>query len=885
MSEIINIYPPIIPSYFPAFDKTQSKYRIYFTLSIFNSENDYNFNFTQVRVDYQNTNNSALNSLAGIKFVSAQWDQDNNGYYIELSKDDLKNGFEINQFYKVQIRLCSSQIKLDNDDVPNIHTIDWQNTNQSYYSEWSSVCIIKGIQPPELKLNNFEQSQTNIDSYELRTQTFIVAGSFTFEDNEREYIKSYQINLYEQLENSDLLLYATDTIFTEYNNPNEINYTLKYRLQPDIDYKIEINYETNNMFKEATSISFRYAFGGLAVPRTTISAENDDSEGRIKVTISSYEGTSIYNGFTICRSSNLNDFTIWEDMHNITILNPVDEYIWYDNTVQHGIWYKYSIQRQNSSGIRGVPIEINEPVLASFEHSFLTTGVRQLNIKFNPQINSFSKKIAESVIETIGSKYPFIRRNGSMEYKTFTVSGLISSYMDEENLFTDKAEIYGKYKTLYNEYNEINDIKDYTDILYEKEFRTKVMDFLYDNTVKLFRSPTEGNILVKLSNISFTPEVVLGRMLYNFSATAYEIDDINIDNYLKYNIVILNKITNDEVFGTYEKIGQLYNYSFEKETNIIELILEKEQASYINNEFALTLDKIHWIRIEFNSNSYLINDKSGMEPFIISNNYKWQPGDNIIEGYLVTLNNNLYIIQDTMGVHTVINNEDYLHAGSFFELTEENDNIISSLSFPVDTIATIDYYATFKESKTNEVQIDNTYQLVTYYITVGQEAGSFKPMISLKNILQEKYALQLQNTVYSLVAIEKVLIEAGVGTIVQIKRINDNHIVRYIIDNTNSLIIGDALNTIEELYFEGLHFEKTVNNLPREGEFFEEKFIYSTFEDIDIPKERHAYTINNQRYLYLNSKWFILSKDNDISCEIDAIIDYYCRLQKGERLV
>ena len=54
------------------------------------------------------------------------------------------------------------------------------------------------------------------------------------------------------------------------------------------------------------------------------------------------------------------------------------------------------------------------------------------------------------------------------------------------------------------------------------------MDFLYANNVKLFRSTQEGNILVKLMDISFTPEAQLGRMIYSFSATAHEVDECSI---------------------------------------------------------------------------------------------------------------------------------------------------------------------------------------------------------------------------------------------------------------------------------------------------------------------------------------------------------------------
>jgi hypothetical protein len=38
-------------------------------------------------------------------------------------------------------------------------------------------------------------------------------------------------------------------------------------------------------------------------------------------------------------------------------------------------------------------------------------------------------------------------------------------------------------------------------------------------------------------NISLSPEDTLGRMLHNFSATAYEIADFNYNNLIKYNMI------------------------------------------------------------------------------------------------------------------------------------------------------------------------------------------------------------------------------------------------------------------------------------------------------------------------------------------------------------
>ena len=38
-------------------------------------------------------------------------------------------------------------------------------------------------------------------------------------------------------------------------------------------------------------------------------------------------------------------------------------------------------------------------------------------------------------METMGSKYPFMFKNGNVSYKDFPISGLISYLSDEENLF------------------------------------------------------------------------------------------------------------------------------------------------------------------------------------------------------------------------------------------------------------------------------------------------------------------------------------------------------------------------------------------------------------------------------------------------------------------
>jgi len=59
-------------------------------------------------------------------------------------------------------------------------------------------------------------------------------------------------------------------------------------------------------------------------------------------------------------------------------------YIWYDNSIESGVYYKYRIQENVANGDF---IESKEPVICVFEDIFLTCGDRQLKIQFNPSVS------------------------------------------------------------------------------------------------------------------------------------------------------------------------------------------------------------------------------------------------------------------------------------------------------------------------------------------------------------------------------------------------------------------------------------------------------------------------------------------------------------------
>ena len=231
------------------------------------------------------------------------------------------------------------------------------------------------------------------------------------------------------------------------------------------------------------------------------------------------------------------------------MLNSISDYFNYiDNTVEQGLIYNYKLCRvavdwNENEGLYTYKLyegQMSE-IEVDYEPIQLSDKNKQLSIAFNPKINSFKNTIQEQKLDTLGGQYPFIFRNGRMNYKEIGISGLISYHMDNDNLFMQDEELGltpdnimwrpedgFKFRTTSHQgYN----------IAAERKFRNKVIEWLTNGKPKLLRSPNEGVFIVRLMNVSLTPNEQLGRLLYNFQATAYEIAENNLNNLNKYELI------------------------------------------------------------------------------------------------------------------------------------------------------------------------------------------------------------------------------------------------------------------------------------------------------------------------------------------------------------
>ena len=601
MSVVSNLFPPIMNTYMPAFIYNQSC-RVYFSISQYNTlstqgtnnSSTIDVNKVQVSVRRQVNNRSALNETLypnEIKICSLSVDTDrasNDKYYITISNSDIKNGFNLNQYYKVQIRFTDTQATA----LPGQGGIaSWLSQNLEHFSQWSSVTLIYGISNPNIKLSGYAETGTST----ITNGTPIQGYYYFSQSTDKQRLKSYRIKIYKK-SNNELIEDSGQLLINNYNNSKQLLYLPKYDFKKNIVYKLSIQVLTNNLYTWPTEKVYNFKIYNQILPQFDVSTELDQDiqNGCLRITFTShyldpqdqlrytydpdpenrvngktlyltltdsqgsfasatfvddYEGLVLYNEtnmdhdlsigtkLEIKRCCNLNNFEIWEYIDTVTISQKnVKRLIWLDCTVQPGVWYKYHVIRYGSTGLKTSEVFFNQPKMVASEDIFLTGGGRQLRIRFDPQISGFNIKTSQALIETIGSKYPFIRKNSNISYQSFQLSGTISHFMDTElNLFkASKQQLYGEYKQLYDNYNEQHKIDSYYDFVYEKYFRKKVIEFLYDGNIKTFRSLTQGNILVRLMDISFTPNTSLGRMIYSFSCTVYQVADNTIDNYQFY---------------------------------------------------------------------------------------------------------------------------------------------------------------------------------------------------------------------------------------------------------------------------------------------------------------------------------------------------------------
>lgn len=299
------------------------------------------------------------------------------------------------------------------------------------------------------------------------------------------------------------------------------------------EYEIYYQVRTiNNLYLQSYFYRLKKMVAPFISPNITLTHNLNQEEGYVSIQMNiktQDEGANVGGNFKIVRSSEDSNYTEWVDIGEINTWHFSTSLRLEDWTVEQGKFYKYALIQYNDKNQVSEKLLSNngEAIWINFDHMYLSDGEHQLKIKFNPKVSSFKNTILESKQDTIGGKYPFIFRNGQVKYKEFQISGLISYLMDEDENFISWNKIHinnAQNNTDMSQKSRVatTNLVDYN-ISAEREFKLAVLEWLNNGKPKLFRSATEGNYVVRLMNISLSPDEKLGRMLHTFSATAYEV--------------------------------------------------------------------------------------------------------------------------------------------------------------------------------------------------------------------------------------------------------------------------------------------------------------------------------------------------------------------------
>ena len=510
----MKLYPPHINGSIPAF--YGNKLTIPFTMNKTVSKNEVGGFKLLIKTSHSNKLLATLGVYTE-KDKLPPWSFDFGEVYFTIPDDC--NYLHIGNYYKLQLA--------------------YVNANDGTIGYYSSVGVVKYTSKPNVSVDSLEPGKVNMNENRY-------IGSYNQSGSDKdttEKVYSYRFNIYDNAgnlhETSGECLHNSfedENVFSSYDE-----YVLKKDLIINKNYTIQYIVKTNNGLVEK-SPKYRIMQKETIDPeiRAQLIAKLNHNNAYVDLSLIGEKDKygieySASGSYVIRRASSKDNFTEWDSILFFRLNGQApSRWLWKDFTVEHGYTYKYAIQQFNDSGLYSNKIESNE-IFISFEDMFLWDGKRQLKVRFNPKVTSFKTNILEAKMDTIGSQYPFIFRNGNVNYKEFPISGLISYQMDEENLFIDKNKlIVENFETNLTDEN----------IASERIFKNEVLDWLNDGNPKLFRSPSEGNFIVRVFKPTLSPTDTVNRMLHTFSATVYEVAGFNYESLLEWGFIELIDVSN-----------------------------------------------------------------------------------------------------------------------------------------------------------------------------------------------------------------------------------------------------------------------------------------------------------------------------------------------------
>ena len=534
MAAINRLYPPSIAGTIPSFytTNTGTSLEVPFSMNVTVS----NAAVKGMRLRLKTTSTDIV--IANIFSQKYGDDAQNRSVIYELT-DDIVAKLVVGNFYKVQLAYVD------------------QAGNDGYYS---TVAIVKYTAKPIVEIAGL-----NMQSVTAVSNTSFV-GTYQNEDaSEKVYQYRFVFSNAEgvELQNTGWLIHNTQTD-TELDSSSD-ECLLAFNLVEGETYRIQYSIITNNgLMLNTVNYEITQTAVSISTLNVYIRADIDTENARVILNIlpeaayllqNKLEEYPLLGNFVISRRDLQSEKQLWETIAEVPInmaLTKTKGYQYIDYAIESGAKYMYSIQKVNSKNIYSKRVSTANVVIPTFEDAFLYDGTRQLRIRFNPKISSFKSVVSETKKTTLGRQFPFILRNGILNYKEFPIAGLISYHIDNDELFMKKTELdagwilTGEALDSFGDKNATQTRSSFIEpgtslsdanFTYERKFKLAVLDWLNNGQIKLFKSPQEGSYIVRLTNISLTPNDTVSRLLHSFNCTASEVDRFNVSTLANYSLL------------------------------------------------------------------------------------------------------------------------------------------------------------------------------------------------------------------------------------------------------------------------------------------------------------------------------------------------------------
>lgn len=329
------------------------------------------------------------------------------------------------------------------------------------------------------------------------------------------------------------------------------------------------------------TLRFMVGFGDMLVQTESQKSETDSYAMKL---IKQLEEVSVSGLFILERADSSDNFTRWQKIWKKQLTElKTSQLLFTDYLIEQGVTYLYSLRQINDSDIYSAR-DLAPKITADYEDTFLYDGYRQLKLRLNVDVPKLSRVLSEQKKNMIGSKYPFIFRNGVIDYKEFQLKAMITAYNDNDNdacepwetddriqrdaadpgkgyaehldpksIFINKDTIYKQDDTYplndsfvfgdsasslvapdliqyrdgtYNNYRANSNI-DLDNSYIERIYKLEVWHWLSNGKIKFFKSSQEGCYLLRLMNVTLAPSARLGGLIHSFDSQVEEIGDVS----------------------------------------------------------------------------------------------------------------------------------------------------------------------------------------------------------------------------------------------------------------------------------------------------------------------------------------------------------------------